>query len=32
VQMPEPYAHLTVDAWGQSREQWGARKSAGAPV
>lgn len=26
VQMPEPYAHMPVDAWGQTREQWGTRK------
>lgn len=25
--MPDPYAHIVVDVWGQSREQWRARRA-----
>ena len=25
VRMPEPYAHVPVDAWGQTREEWKTR-------
>ena len=26
VQMPPPYDQATIDAWGQTREEWRARK------
>ena len=28
VKMPAPYEHMLVDAWGQTREQWRAKKGA----
>jgi RimJ/RimL family protein N-acetyltransferase len=26
--LPAPYQHITVDVWGQSREQWLARRKS----
>ena len=28
VQMPAPYEHFVVDAWGQTRDEWRAKKGA----
>jgi RimJ/RimL family protein N-acetyltransferase len=28
VRMPVPFEHMPVDAWGQTREQWRATRSA----
>jgi RimJ/RimL family protein N-acetyltransferase len=27
-QLPEPYSHIVLDVWGQTREEWLARRSA----